>query len=102
MAPGGGGVACAPRAFPYLPAWVWVFSKVRFQDIDETETCRSDKVVYMDQYVTLCDSSASGFHVLPRKLWLVCTGTTDNSSMAGKVVSKTGTEKTILCILIIF
>ena len=47
-------------------------------------TCRSDKVVYIDQY-------ASGFHVLPRKLWLVCTGTTDNSSMATKVVSKTGT-----------
>ena len=33
------------------------------------------------------------FHVLPRKLWLVCTGTTDNSSMmARKVVSTTGIE----------
>ena len=42
--------------------------------------------------LALCDSSARGFHVQPRKLWLVCTGTTDNSFMARKVVSKTGTE----------
>ena len=46
----------------------------------------------MRSALALCDSSASGFHVLPRKLWLVCTGTTDNSSMARKVVSKTGIE----------
>ena len=43
----------------------------------------------MRSELALCDSSASGFYVL---LWLVCTGATDNSSMARKVVSKTGIE----------
>ena len=45
--------------------------------------------------LALCDSNASGFHVLPRKLWLVCTGTTDNSSMARKALKQE--LKTILC-----
>ena len=40
----------------------------------------------------LYNSSASGFHVLPRKLWLVCIETTDNSSMERKVVFKTKIE----------
>ena len=47
--------------------------------------------------LALCDSSASGFQVLPRKLWLVYTGTTDNSSMALKVVSKTGIQNSTVC-----
>ena len=42
--------------------------------------------------LALYDSSASVFHVLPRKLWLVCIGTTDSSSMARKMASKTGIE----------
>ena len=69
----------------------------RFQGIDESVmTCRYDKIVYMDQHALrvgalICDCSSSEFHVLPR-LWLVCTGKTDNSSMARKVVSKTGIE----------
>ena len=46
----------------------------------------------MRSALALFDSSASGFRVLPRKLWLVCTGTTDNSSLARRVVSKTGTK----------
>ena len=45
----------------------------------------------MRSALALCDCSSSEFHVLPR-LWLVCTGKTDNSSMARKVVSKTGIE----------
>ena len=44
----------------------------------------------MRSALALYDSS--GFHVWPRKLWLVCIGTTDSNSIARKVVSKTGIE----------
>ena len=43
----------------------------------------------MRSTLALCDRS--GFHVLPRKLWLECIGKTDNS-IARKAISKTGIE----------
>ena len=39
-----------------------------------------------------CFATAVGFYVLPRRLWLVCIGTTDKNSIASKVVSSTGIE----------
>ena len=67
----------------------------RFQDIDETVmTCRSDKVVNMDQYALRVGALRQQCQW--RKLWPVCTETTDNSSMARKVVSKTGIENCIV------
>ena len=36
----------------------------------------------------LAVSDSSGLHVLPRKLWLVCIGTTDNNSIARKALKQ--------------